>query len=138
MDVTSIKAGPMRAMLESTRAGVIGTHPLFGPSVHTVQGQRIVFTPSGERSAKWLPWLRTMLSARGLIISETTPEAHDEAMAIVQVLTHYSTEVMGRTLANLKATVDETLKFTSPIYLMEMLMTARHFAQSPELYASIR
>ncbi|MHC4826832.1 MAG: bifunctional chorismate mutase/prephenate dehydrogenase, partial [Planctomycetota bacterium] len=25
-----------------------------------------------------------------------------------------------------------------PVYLMELLMTARHFAQSPDLYASIQ
>ncbi|MCH7801347.1 MAG: prephenate dehydrogenase/arogenate dehydrogenase family protein [Chloroflexi bacterium] len=42
MDVTSIKAGPLEAMLESTAASVVGTHPLFGPSVHSLQGQRIV------------------------------------------------------------------------------------------------
>ncbi|UCD75338.1 MAG: hypothetical protein JSV91_00165, partial [Phycisphaerales bacterium] len=32
----------------------------------------------------------------------------------------------------------ETLNFTSPVYLMDLLMTARHFAQSPDLYASIQ
>src|SRR5262245_42183765 len=37
MDVTSVKSAPLEAMMESTRASVIGTHPLFGPSVHTVQ-----------------------------------------------------------------------------------------------------
>ncbi len=136
MDVTSIKAGPMQAMLESSRASVVGTHPLFGPSVHTVQGQRIVLTPG--RGEAWLAWLRTMLAARGLSILETSPAEHDQAMAIVQVLTHFSTEVMGRALADLKVSIPDTLNFTSPVYLMELLMTARHFAQSPELYASIQ
>ncbi|MBV9879315.1 MAG: prephenate dehydrogenase/arogenate dehydrogenase family protein, partial [Gemmatirosa sp.] len=42
MDVTSVKAGPMAAMLEATGASVVGTHPMFGPSVHTLQGQRVV------------------------------------------------------------------------------------------------
>jgi chorismate mutase/prephenate dehydrogenase len=59
-------------------------------------------------------------------------------MSIVQVLTHFSTEVMGRTLARLGVSIDETLAFTSPVYLMELIMTARHFAQSPRLYASIQ
>ena len=58
-------------------------------------------------------------------------------MSIVQVLTHFSTEGMGRTLAQLGVPIDETLAFTSPVYLMELLMTARHFAQSPDLYAAI-
>lgn len=136
MDVTSIKQPPMEAMLASTRASVIGTHPLFGPSVHTVQGQRIVLTPG--RGDAWLAWLKQMLSARGLILTETTPADHDRAMSIVQVLTHFSTEVIGRTLAAAGVPVRETLAFTSPVYLMELLMTARHFAQSPDLYASIQ
>jgi chorismate mutase/prephenate dehydrogenase len=44
---------------------------------------------------------------------------------------------MGRTLACSGVSIDQTLQFTSPVYLMELLMTARHFAQSPDLYASI-
>ncbi|UCD73999.1 MAG: prephenate dehydrogenase/arogenate dehydrogenase family protein, partial [Phycisphaerales bacterium] len=77
MDVTSLKAEPMEAMMESTAASVIGAHPLFGPSVHTVQGQRIVLTPG--RGDDWLAWLERMLKARGLNIMRTTPEAHDRA-----------------------------------------------------------
>jgi chorismate mutase/prephenate dehydrogenase len=136
MDVTSVKTLPMRAMLESSSASVVGTHPLFGPSVHTLQGQRIVLTPG--RGEQWFAWLQRMLSARGLTILATSPEEHDRAMAIVQVLTHFSTEVMGRALTDLDVSIDQTLQFTSPVYLMELLMTARHFAQSPELYASIQ
>jgi chorismate mutase/prephenate dehydrogenase len=139
MDVTSIKQGPMEAMMAGTRASgasVAGTHPLFGPSVHTVQGQRIVLTPG--RGDAWLAWLKQMLGARGLLVTETTSGEHDRAMSIVQVLTHFSTEVIGRTLATAGVPVRETLTFTSPVYLMELLMTARHFAQSPDLYAAIQ
>jgi chorismate mutase/prephenate dehydrogenase len=136
MDVTSIKQGPMQAMLDTCRGGVIGTHPLFGPTVHSLQGQRLVLTPG--RGDGWRDWLRQMLHARGLDVFETTPEKHDRAMAVVQVLVHFSTEVMGRTLAQLGISIHETLKFTSPIYLMELLMTARHFGQSPDLYAAIQ
>lgn len=136
MDVTSLKAGPLRAMLAASRASVVGTHPLFGPSVHSLQGQRVVLTPG--RGAEWLDWLRTMLHARGLELVETTPEEHDRAMAIVQVLVHFATEVMGRALAALRAPIERTLEFTSPIYLIELLLTARHFAQSADLYAAIQ
>ncbi|MCZ6836928.1 MAG: bifunctional chorismate mutase/prephenate dehydrogenase [Planctomycetota bacterium] len=139
MDITSIKVEPVQAMVKHSKATVIGTHPLFGPSVHSVQGQRIVLTPGKSVNGDdWLAWLTTMFKARGLIVHETTPEKHDQAMSIVQVLTHFSTEVLGMTLAKLGVPIDETLQFTSPIYLMDLLMTARHFAQSPDLYASIQ
>jgi chorismate mutase/prephenate dehydrogenase len=136
MDVTSVKSAPMQAMIESSRASVVGTHPLFGPSVHSLQGQRVALVPG--RGEEWRQWLRAMLEARGLVVVETTAEAHDRAMAAVQVLTHFSTEVAGATMAKLGVSLDETLRFASPVYLLELLITARHFAQSPDLYASIQ
>ncbi len=135
MDVTSIKTLPVETMMECCRGSVIGTHPLFAPSVHSLQGQRVVLCPG--RGDDWLVWLKQMLHARGFVLMESSPQDHDRAMSIVQVLVHFSTEVMGQTLARLGVGIEETLRFTSPVYLMELLMTARHFAQSPELYASI-
>ena len=138
MDLTSIKQAPVEAMLAASDCTVIGTHPLFGPSLHSLQGQRMVLTPARTvGDTDWQTWLTDMLSAVGLTLLDSTPEAHDRAMAVVQVLTHYSTEVLGRTMQRLDVSVQETLNFTSPIYHMELLMTARHFAQSADLYASI-
>lgn len=135
MDVTSVKTEPVQAMLDATDAAVVGTHPLFGPSVHSLQGQRVVICPG--RGEQWLGWLQQMFHARGLATIEAAPDEHDRAMSIVQVLVHFSTEVMGKALVQLDVSIDRTLAFTSPVYLMELLMTARHFAQSPDLYASI-
>jgi chorismate mutase/prephenate dehydrogenase len=44
---------------------------------------------------------------------------------------------MGLTLARLGVPIEETMRFTSPVYLLELYMTARHFAQSPALYGEI-
>lgn len=135
MDVTSVKEAPLRAMLDSTRASVVGVHPMFGPNVHSLQGQRAVVC-SG-RGAEWEAWLRRMLVARGLVVTEATAEQHDRAMAVVQVLNHYQTQVLGLTLARFGVPLEETLRFTSPAYLMELYVAGRHFAQSPELYGPI-
>ncbi len=78
-----------------------------------------------------------MFTARGLAVVETTPEHHDRMMATVQVLTHFQTQVHGLTLARLGAPLAESLRFTSPAYLMELYMGARHFAQSADLYGPI-
>jgi chorismate mutase/prephenate dehydrogenase len=53
------------------------------------------------------------------------------------VLTHFQTQVHGLTLARLGAPLTESLKYTSPAYLMELYMGARHFAQSADLYGPI-
>ena len=135
MDVTSIKAAPMAAMLESTRASVVGTHPMFGPGVHTLQGQRIVVCEG--RGDRWASWVRSMVSARGLVVTDATSEQHDRVMALVQVLTHFQTQVLGLTLARSSVSLSESLAFTSPAYLMELYVAARHFAQAADLYGPI-
>ncbi|MFN8718268.1 MAG: bifunctional chorismate mutase/prephenate dehydrogenase [Gemmatimonadaceae bacterium] len=135
MDVTSLKEAPVRAMLEATRGSVVGTHPMFGPSVHTLQGQRVVLCRA--RGEVWADWLVHTLTARGLVITETSPAQHDRAMAVVQVLTHFQTQVLGLTLARLGIPLTETMPFTSPAYLLELYVAARHFAQDPALYGPI-
>jgi chorismate mutase/prephenate dehydrogenase len=135
MDVTSVKTDPVDAMLQSTEASVVGTHPMFGPGVNTYQGQRVVICPG--RGEEWLRWARQMFSARGLMITETTPAKHDSIMAIVQVLHHFKTQVLGLALSRAGAPLEETLRYTSPAYLLETYVTGRHFAQSPELYGPI-
>jgi len=53
------------------------------------------------------------------------------------VLTHFQTQTLGLTLARLGVPLQETLAFTSPAYLLELFVTARHFAQDSRLYGSI-
>jgi chorismate mutase/prephenate dehydrogenase len=135
MDVTSIKTDPVRAMLASTEASVVGTHPMFGPGVNTYQGQRVVLCRG--RGDTWFEWVQQMFAARGLLITEASAEHHDSMMAIVQVLHHFKTQVLGLSLSRTGAELEETLRFTSPAYLLETYVTGRHFAQSPELYGPI-
>ncbi len=142
MDVTSVKAAPVAAMLAATErsgASVLGTHPMFGPGVHTLQGQRVVLCPG--RGDAWRRWAAAAFAARGLVVAEAPAERHDRAMAVVQVLTHFQTQVYGLALARLEGTLGlslgETLGFTSPAYLLELYVAARHFAQSPALYGPI-
>jgi chorismate mutase/prephenate dehydrogenase len=135
MDVTSIKSAPLSAMLAHTRASVVGTHPMFGPGVHTLQGQRVVLCRG--RGDAWYEWVRHAFAARGLTIAEATAEQHDTAMSVVQVLTHFQTQVLGLTLARLGIPIAETRPYTSPAYLLELYVAARHFAQSSALYGPI-
>lgn len=135
MDITSVKSSPMEAMLRSTSASVVGTHPMFGPNIHTLQGQRVVLCRG--RGDDHASWVRHAFEARGLLVTETTAERHDRIMAVVQVLTHFQTQAMGLTLARFGVPLRESLHFTSPAYLLELYATGRHFAQSAQLYGAI-
>ncbi len=135
MDVSSLKVEPTRAMLKS-KASVIGLHPMFGPQVSSMKGQTIIACPvrvgDGERTK-----IYRLFKESGVRIKETTPEKHDRMMSIIQVLIHFSTIAMGRTLRELGVDIDDSLEFTSPIYRLEMNFIGRLFAQDPALYGAI-
>jgi len=135
MDLTSLKEAPVQAMLEHSDAEVVGAHPLFGPGVESLARQVVALCPA--RGTRWAGWLRRTLEAEGAEVVETTPVAHDRMMAIIQVLRHFGTIALGATLADLGVNVQETLRFSSPIYRLELVMVGRLFSQSPELYADI-
>ena len=137
-DVTSVKGGPLAAMLAATEASgaaVVGTHPMFGPGVHHYTGQRVVLCRG--RGDAWYEWLASCFRARGLVVNEADARQHDEAMGVVQLLNHFNTQVLGLTLARLGIPHETTMAFTSPSYLLESYVAARHFNQSARLYGPI-
>lgn len=139
-DVTSLKGETVAAMLASTRASVLGMHPLFGPGATERSGHRMVLCAG--RGEAWEQRMRGWLSEAGLVLLSSSPEAHDAMMAVVQVLVHVRTQVFGLALKDitenqLGATLDETLPFISPAYLLELYIAARHFGQSADLYGPL-
>lgn len=134
-DLTSLKVFPVREML-SSRADVIGLHPMFGPSVRTLEQQTIIVTPA-RCSQKNLNWLTGTFIREGARITITTPEAHDRMMAVVQGLTHFVTLSMAETMRRLGITPAETEPFMSPVYQIEAGLVGRLLSQDPVLYADI-
>jgi prephenate dehydrogenase len=134
MDLTSLKAEPVRAMLSSSASEVLGLHPLFGPGVPSLEGQNVVLCPG--RGERWRPRIRALLEGRGARVVVTTPERHDEIMAIVQGLNHLNTIAMGLVLNETGMIEADLEKFTTPIFRAKMEIMERVFAR-PELYAEI-
>lgn len=134
-DINSLKAEVCEAMAASCRGEVLGLHPMFGPTVSNPRRQKVIACSvrAGERTT----WLLSLFSRLGAEIVESTPERHDRLMAVIQVLTHFSTVATARALARSGLTLDETLPFMSPIYRVELAFVARLFAQDPDLYAGI-
>jgi len=135
MDITSEKQRPVEAMLTHSRAEVVGVHPMFGPGTDSLARQVVALCPA--RGEHWARWLRQTLEGRGAKVLVTTPETHDRMMSIIQVLRHFGTIALGATLAELDVDVRETLRFSSPIYRLELMMIGRIFSQDPALYADI-
>ncbi|MDX2175719.1 MAG: bifunctional chorismate mutase/prephenate dehydrogenase [Candidatus Sumerlaeia bacterium] len=134
-DITSVKAGPVRAMLAAHAGPVLGLHPMFGPTTHTLDKQIVVAVEG--RAPERCSWLLEQLAAWGAVVMPATAEEHDEAMAVVQALRHFATFAFGQFLERRRVDLRRTLDFSSPIYRLELAMVGRLFAQDPDLYAEI-
>ena len=135
MDFTSLKEEPVKAMLEHSCSEVMGCHPLFGPDVDSIEGQNIVFCPA--RTEKWSNWPKDIFKKRGARVFETTPENHDEMMAIIQGLNHLNTITMGLALRETGVDLTELKKFSTPIFDTKLAIIEKIFTNNPQLYAEI-
>ncbi|MCW5831324.1 MAG: bifunctional chorismate mutase/prephenate dehydrogenase [Labilithrix sp.] len=137
MDVTSIKRQPLAAMLESTpeTVDVVGTHPMFGPHGADFDRQKVVLCRG--RGEAGFARVKKLYESFGAETIEATAEEHDAQMALIQVLIHEKTMVLGSVLERLKADLGRSLQFASPIYRTELAMVGRIFSQRAELYADI-
>ena len=134
MDLTSLKVEPVRAMLASSVSEVIGLHPLFGPGVSSLEGQNVVLCPG--RGERWLYRVKALLEKNGARLAVTTPERHDEIMAVVQGLNHLNTIALGLVLHETGMKPADLEKFMTPIFRTKMAIMERVFDR-PELYAEI-
>jgi len=134
-DVTSIKNSPLKSMLAVHQGPVVGLHPMFGPDVTGLLKQTII-TCDG-RSAEKYHWLLEQFRVWGAKIYPVQASDHDQAMAMVQVMRHFSTIAYGSHLMNEAVDLPKLIDMSSPIYRLELMMVGRLFAQDPVLYADI-
>lgn len=102
VDVCSVKEYPvdwMRKHLPES-VSILATHPMFGPdsAANSLQGRKIVLCK--ERiDDRLYERVKSYLEAKGLVVIETSPEAHDRQIAVSLALTHF----IGRSLAEFGA-----------------------------------
>ena len=137
LDVTSVKRAPLEAMLQfaASSVDVVGSHPMFGPSGSDFDRQKVVLVRG--RGETWFPRIKRLYELFGAECIEASAEEHDRQMALIQVLVHEKTMVLGSVLERMKADLARSLQFASPIYRTELSMVGRMFSQHADLYADI-
>lgn len=140
MDITSVKTGPVEAMRKYAPVDVeiLGTHPMFGPSIPDIRGQIVIFTPIEGRSAMWFPVIRSLYEENGAHIEIMDAVEHDRMMAVVQGLTHFAYISIGSVFTELEFDVANSRRFMSPMYDIMLDLVGRILAQNPYLYAMIQ
>lgn len=135
VDLTSIKAEPIAAMLAAHSGPVLGLHPMFGPDVSSLAKQVIIY--SEGRGAAEYQWLLDQMRIWGSRLQPVDAAEHDKAMSLVQALRHFTSFAYGAHLCAEQADLAQLLRLSSPIYRLELAMVGRLFAQDPVLYADI-
>jgi len=130
-DFTSVKVRPCKAMKKYSKASVVGSHPVFGPSVG-LKNQHFVLCPVRGSHA----WYKQALKKMGLRVSTMTPEAHDRHMAIVQCLSHLSNFSFAHAMKQLKYNPNKEV-LTSPIYRVKLGIVRRALDTDADLYTDI-
>lgn len=134
IDITSLKVLSIEAMLEHP-GEVLGLHPMCAPTSTGLLKQPVV-SCTGRDGPKGAAF-RKLLRQLGAHIVEMTADRHDQLMAVVQGLHHFTSIVFARTLQSLGISAEETMHVASPVYELRMQLIGRILAQNPELYVDI-
>ncbi|UXD22826.1 hypothetical protein IPA_08605 [Ignicoccus pacificus DSM 13166] len=102
-DISSVKSGIVDKILKELPEYVeyISLHPLFGPDIDPI-GETIVMIPLKSYDY-WVRELSQALVSMGFEVVTASPDEHDKAMAVTQVLHHFA-------LLTLKRSMDELAK----------------------------
>jgi len=136
LDVTSVKAAPVAAMLES-QADVVGLHPMTAPpKAPTLKGRVLIVTRA--RLDRWHDWVERLLAALEAECVEATPEQHDRHMALVQAMVHASHLAQASVLAECGSGADALWPFRSVSFELDATIAARILAGNPAIYRDIQ
>ena len=139
LDVTSIKAEPVSAMLAS-KADVVGLHPMTAPPKSpTLKGRVMVVCEA--RLETWRDWVQQLLQALEAECVRSTPEHHDQVMALVQAMvhaTHLAQAGVLREYAPQLGTLGELLPYRSASFEMDTAIMARILSMNPVIYEDIQ
>jgi prephenate dehydrogenase len=135
MDLTSTKNGPVEAMLGSSRAEVVGAHPLFGPDQDLHASCRIVLCPG--RGRKWLNWLINIFKGGGLKVITLSPEIHDHQMGLIQGVNHFTMLALALCIYKSDNSLEKVMNVATSSFERQVARIRAILMQSPDLFASL-
>ncbi len=133
VDLSSVKTDAAKA-LEKTGHPSLALHFLFGPSISTIQNQKIAFSKVKEN--KISKELVNMFKKAGAQMIEMSVKEHDYQMAHIQALTHFVNLTLAKILTENKIKLDT--RISTPIFLNQISTANRVVAQNPNMISQIQ
>lgn len=145
VDLGSTKTQPLEVLAKEIDpcVDVLGAHPLFGPTVIDLTGLIVAVMdgPSERTRSHWTAWFLAQLARLKMLVTPTTADEHDDAMAFVQALAHFALLSFAYTFVRLNRDPADLLAFRTPVFEPLLYLAARvaYLARStPETYRSIQ
>ncbi len=93
VDLASVKAEPLQAMLAAHQGPVLGLHPMFGPDSGSPAKQVVVYCDGRQPEA--YQWFLEQIQVWGARLHRISAVEHDQNMAFIQALRHFATFAYG-------------------------------------------
>jgi prephenate dehydrogenase len=138
MDICSIKERTVKIMHEYIGTGVtLGTHPVFGPGVKSIENQNFVLTPVDDEEKRFARQFKRWLEKRRANVFIMSPRKHDELMSLVLGLPHFLGLVVCDALLNYPNFL-ETKKVAGASYKMLLTLAEAVASEETEFYTSLQ
>ena len=138
IDITSIKVFPVEIMHKYIKTGLtLGTHPMFGPGARSMAKQNFILTPTNEGERALAQRISEYLLTRGARVTLMTPQEHDEMMAVILGLSHFSAIVSADTLLSL-GRLKQREAISGTTYKLLLTLVESVISEDPEFYASLQ
>jgi len=140
LDITSIKAAPVAAMLHS-KASVVGLHPMTAPPKAPTLKGRVLVVCEARLEPRWQAWMARLYRALEAECVHTTPEHHDKVMALVQAMvhaTHLAEAGVLREYAPLLGDLGALQPYRSTAFALDTAILTRILALNPAIYEDIQ
>jgi len=140
LDITSIKAAPVAAMLHS-KASVIGLHPMTAPPKAPTLKGRVLVVCEARLAPHWQGWMAQLYHALDAECVHTTPDHHDRVMALVQAMVHAAhlgEAGVLRQYAPLLGDLRALQPYRSTAFALDTAVLTRILALNPAIYEDIQ
>ena len=132
VDISSIKSNIL-SLFDESGFDYMSIHPMFGPKSEIGLSNIIVVVESGREEEKVI--LDEFRKA-GAVISYLPREKHDEKMALIQGISHFTLIAMANFLADKIG--EEDLAYASPIFCVLYKLVSRILNQDWRMYYHIQ
>ncbi len=111
-------------------------HGLFAPNVNSLKNTKFILAPI--KTNKKLSFFVSLLEGKGGKIIRANADEHDEAMALIQALSHFNGILLAKTVSDSKITTKDMEKYSTLYSRLYFDVISRIFSQTPETYINLQ